>query len=81
MLKHVADILSKNKRGGDLCTRVGGDEFVVVLEDGSTAEHAKIFGTRMPPHCRAHAYQGHMLKIGASFGMQQQWIIMLLAMR
>lgn len=70
VLETVADILRCNKRADDLCTRVGGDEFVVVLDEDSNASHAKKFSERVLQQiAKPMVYQGVLLKVGASFGI------------
>jgi diguanylate cyclase (GGDEF)-like protein len=45
-LKHVADVLSKNSRSANMVGRIGGEEFVVLIE-GSSLQEALVAAERL----------------------------------
>ncbi len=46
VLKSVAKIMQENMRSVDICSRYGGDEFIVILPE-TTKEHAFLIGERI----------------------------------
>jgi diguanylate cyclase (GGDEF)-like protein len=67
VLVTVAERLKQSLRKGDLVARVGGDEFVLLLNNQSQSLDA--FGTRLIALIRAPmSIEGHLLEISASVG-------------
>ncbi len=70
VLQGVAKILEANTREGDLAARVGGDEFVILCQPGTSLEDAHSLGERLlkevlkPVH-----YNGKLCYYGASLGV------------
>jgi len=70
VLKSVADIIRRNTRQCDICGRIGGDEFMLVLtftdQDG-----VRIAVERLRQQLEAHRYefQGRDAKVTASIGV------------
>jgi diguanylate cyclase (GGDEF)-like protein/PAS domain S-box-containing protein len=70
VLKVVSDILIKHCRKGDLVTRVGGDEFVVLLKEAATTAEADTLCERFRSEiCKDIAFDGQTCRVGASFGV------------
>lgn len=69
VLREVADRLTACVRGSDTVARVGGDEFVVVVEEiGRSSEAALVARKIIDVLSRPIDYQGHKCTIGASVG-------------
>ena len=70
MLTLAAKILRENIRATDFAARIGGDEFVVLIDhDGATPALAAI-ASRIISHMRQPAwYNGHECRFGASIGI------------
>ncbi len=70
MLTLAAKILRENIRATDFAARIGGDEFVVLIDhDGATPAIAAI-ASRIIAHMRQPAwYNGHECRFGASIGI------------
>ncbi|MCY4333340.1 MAG: EAL domain-containing protein [Litoreibacter sp.] len=70
VLKRVADIIWSQVRKGDLPARTGGDEFVVLMQEGTTEEEALHFTERLRRMIREEMrFEGKTCRIGASFGV------------
>lgn len=70
VLKVVSDILTKYSRKGDLVTRVGGDEFVVLLKEHATTTEADTLCERFRSEiCKDIIFEGQTCRVGASFGV------------
>jgi diguanylate cyclase (GGDEF)-like protein/PAS domain S-box-containing protein len=70
LLRHVADILTSSVRRNDCVARVGGDEFVIVLEGPCTEEAARDVSARIIERCQAPLpWQDKMLHFGVSAGI------------
>jgi len=70
VLKRVAKALSSNLRTGDLATRYGGEEFVLVLP-GTNAFGAKLAAERIRKFLEKQRYEaaGQSFSVTASFGI------------
>jgi two-component system cell cycle response regulator len=70
VLKTFADILKKNTRASDICGRLGGDEFLVVV---THVEPDQIAGTinrfREQFSALSFPFKGQSVKVTASFGV------------
>ncbi len=70
VLKVVSEALLSHSRQGDLVARVGGDEFVVLLEKGTTTETADALCERYRLEIRKDiVFDGKTCRVGASFGV------------
>lgn len=70
VLKVVSEILTGNCRPMDLVARVGGDEFVVLLEHGGTTSEANDMCQRFRMEiCKDIEFEGKTCRVGASFGV------------
>jgi diguanylate cyclase (GGDEF)-like protein len=70
LLKQIADHLLSHFRPTDTVARIGGDEFVVVVED-LYSEEAAVSAAQKLLHslCRTFDLEGHAVTIGASIGV------------
>ncbi len=70
MLKTFADILKKNTRASDICGRLGGDEFLVVVThvDPDQIEET-INRFREQFSALSFPFKGKSVKVTASFGV------------
>lgn len=70
VLQHVATLLLREFRASDVCGRLGGEEFAVVLPDtdmvGATAV-AERFRTAVSQHCTQ--WQEHSIQVTVSIGI------------
>ena len=70
VLCHVADILRTEMRPGDLASRFGGDEFVVLCRDGTTEDEARELAEAMLSRIvEPLMFEGKPCRFGASFGV------------
>ncbi|MCA1907199.1 MAG: diguanylate cyclase [Magnetospirillum sp.] len=70
VLREVADRLAGCVRSSDTVSRVGGDEFVVVIEEISrSAEAALVAKKIIDALSRPVDFQGHACQVGASIGV------------
>ncbi|MEM7469949.1 MAG: EAL domain-containing protein [Pseudomonadota bacterium] len=70
VLCRVADLLWSEVRKGDLPARAGGDEFVVLLQEGTSETEALAFTERLRLRIREEMeFEGKTCRIGASFGI------------
>ena len=70
VLKTFADILKKNTRASDICGRLGGDEFLLVITHVD-AEQVKVTVDRFREQFAALSFpfQGQSVSVNASFGV------------
>ncbi|MBX9244799.1 diguanylate cyclase [Actinotalea ferrariae] len=70
LLVDVARRITSQLRAGDLAARVGGDEFVVLLDDVATADAALTVAHRISEALRApHELGGHRYTAASSIGV------------
>tara|TARA_A100001015_G_scaffold221457_2_gene249216 strand:- start:496 stop:2343 length:1848 start_codon:yes stop_codon:yes gene_type:complete len=69
LLRDVAHRLSSNLRDSDICARLSGDEFVVVLTQADKAYVESKCTQLLEALARAYQLQGHLLSINASAGI------------
>ena len=70
LLMQVADRLRLTLRSGDLVARVGGDEFVVIIEEGCCPELVAKFAERLVEVLsRPVALDGHQMDVSVSIGI------------
>jgi len=70
LLQSVAGRLANCVRGTDTVSRMGGDEFVVLLSEVEQAEDAAITATRMlNAVAEAHSVEGHHIHVTTSIGV------------
>ena len=70
VLKAFSEILKSNSRKSDICGRIGGEEFLLVLTH-TTGENAKLVIDRVRVELEAthFNFDGKSLKVTASFGL------------
>ncbi|MFK7745425.1 MAG: putative bifunctional diguanylate cyclase/phosphodiesterase [Roseobacter sp.] len=69
VLEHVADILTQHSRRQDCIGRIGGDEFVVVLDNPTSMKQLQDFAQRIILQISdPMTVAGTQIKIGASIG-------------
>jgi two-component system, cell cycle response regulator len=70
VLKTFADVLKKNTRASDICGRLGGDEFLVVITHVER-EHVEATVNRFREQFAALSFplQGQSVRVTASFGV------------
>ncbi|OIQ31278.1 MAG: hypothetical protein BM562_08210 [Alphaproteobacteria bacterium MedPE-SWcel] len=70
LLREVAHILQTETRSTDLAARVGGDEFVVLLDPSATSQDGERLALRMLERISTPAiFDGKPVRVGASFGV------------
>lgn len=69
LLRDVAHRLSSNLRDSDICARLSGDEFVVVLTQADTTYVENKCRQLLEELARSYQLQGHLLSINASAGI------------
>jgi diguanylate cyclase (GGDEF)-like protein len=71
VLRTVAERLRESLRGSDLAARIGGDEFIVLLEDVTDASAALKVAERFQERLRVpfDASEGHRMYTSASIGI------------
>lgn len=70
VLCRVADILDKETKDDDLAVRVGGDEFVLLLSQGSTEAAAFTIAERILSRISLPLYfDSKTIRVGSSFGI------------
>jgi diguanylate cyclase (GGDEF)-like protein/PAS domain S-box-containing protein len=70
VLKELARRMGQTIRATDTVARVGGDEFMVLLEELETAEEATDVASKIEAAVLAPIfYEGHRLTVGASIGI------------
>lgn len=69
VLKQFAEILKKNTRASDICGRLGGDEFLIVLAHVN-AEHIELTVNKFRKQLAqlSFPFQGKSISVTASFG-------------
>lgn len=71
VLKQVADVLHKNMRKGDLATRIGGDEFAILLTE-TTKSNALVVADKIRVQLRETSFispEGKLFHITTSIGL------------
>ncbi|MEM9049815.1 MAG: EAL domain-containing protein [Pseudomonadota bacterium] len=70
VLCHVARVLSLSTGTDDLCSRVGGDEFCVLMGTGKSVEDARVTAAAIEERLGTpFFYEGKICRFGASFGI------------
>ncbi len=70
MLQHAAAVLRANIREEDFVARIGGDEFVVLTRGDGSQRKLALFADRIIRElCKPVAFEGHMIRFGASIGI------------
>ena len=70
VLCEVARILEEETKGADLPVRVGGDEFVILLDRGRASADGVVVAERMLERIKQPKdYNGKVIRVGASFGV------------
>jgi diguanylate cyclase (GGDEF)-like protein len=72
MLVHASHILSRNVRSGDIVARIGGDEFVILATDNSSAEQIGQLAQRIISEFHQPIdFEGFACRCGVSIGVAQ----------
>lgn len=70
VLAHIGQLLTTSFRSEDVCARVGGDEFLVLLNQVQNLQNAAQVAARMIAKINQPIpYQGEMLQVSASIGI------------
>lgn len=73
MLVHAADVLRKNTRKGDLVARIGGDEFVVLVQNNGTNKDIATLAGRIIDRMNIPLdYEGQECRFGVSIGIARE---------
>ncbi|HWU62212.1 MAG TPA: EAL domain-containing protein [Ensifer sp.] len=73
MLVHAADVLRKNTRKGDLVARIGGDEFVVLVQNGANNREIAALAERIIDRMNVPLdYAGQECRFGVSIGVARE---------
>jgi diguanylate cyclase (GGDEF)-like protein/PAS domain S-box-containing protein len=73
MLVHAAEVLRKNTRKGDLVARIGGDEFVVLVQNNGANKDISTLASRIIERMNIPLdYQGHECRFGVSIGIARE---------
>ena len=69
VLQYFAAVLKANTRTADICGRLGGDEFIVILTHVEK-RHVPVFVERVQSALASHdfGFEGNVTHVGASFG-------------
>lgn len=70
VLKEIADVLLQHVRSGDVCSRLGGEEFVILLPE-TTKDYAIEVAERIRKNIEMLelTYNGQIIKLTSSFGV------------
>jgi diguanylate cyclase (GGDEF)-like protein len=72
MLNHVAKILTRSVRQGDIVARIGGDEFVILVRNNSNPEDMAELAGRIVAELRQPLdFDGFSCRCGVSIGIAQ----------
>lgn len=70
VLRHVAQVLQKATRDGDVAARMGGDEFVMVLHGATSCKSLRKLGQRIIREIKSPVEYGHnRCQVSASIGI------------
>lgn len=70
VLIRVAEVLNDELRGADFASRIGGDEFSIILAPGVAREAVQPVVERIRKRlCEPMEYEGRQCRFGASFGV------------
>ncbi len=73
MLVHAANVLRRNAPDGDLVARIGGDEFVVLLQNGLGNRDIAALATRIIDQMNVPLdYEGQECRFGVSIGIARE---------
>lgn len=73
MLVHAAEVLRKNTRSGDLVARIGGDEFVVLVQNRGTNKEIATLASRIIERMNIPLdYEGQECRFGVSIGIARE---------
>lgn len=69
VLKYIADLLQSNLRETDVITRMGGDEFVLIIQESTPAESKQIAQKLQKSLTLPLQFNGHSFKLSLSIGI------------